>query len=812
MFDPTKFVKLRSPGQIRHILTREGDPVEYFGIEHVFYDTSSFRPRVSVFLSVFKGWKYMQSFFPTINQQTMFTETEFIFMLVPPHDECLPFLKEKAQLFPNVRVIEFERDPDLYPLWNFAGKTLARAPYLHNWNLDDLRHPEFLETLVAALDASPALDYVTCPVYVTTTFPRDFSEVIGASRPWHSDAPALLTASDLVKWDGQGQFKQAYNVPHNGPVWRRTLHERYGYFNWQIMSIGDWELWMRALAQGGRAWHRKRDPLVHYLLDAQSHGHRTESRAPEAWKQLHVQSLNRFEDVLRPKPLSVMVLFTRPPILTHALDMRIFNFLEAMTDNAFKTHMVYLEEPPKQPEQWKRTEKVTKMKVDVQHSPGLASVPGKVSQYGTLNLLLLSFDYESLQFDAARFHELVAVLEKVKQLPNTPSRLAVYLPHVPSRIARISRAAKDQQQQQTTESSGQLFSSLFRTEELPDIQDNENALRALLEEEKRIWAAADLVLVGSPADETYLRALFGGSSVATKISVTPQVAAQAEPGSLAPEVSVFPLHVPVMGSSRAIFSGMPEPNPYESRFAISTVVLDAAAERASRSRVLTRIFPALRERLLALKDKLAGEMPVPQFQTILDPSVKVAAARLPFWLTPRRLDKDLHPFYYTLLIIQPLQQPVAPSSLAAITLALAHGVPVITTRLARVEMPGCLRSRLSDAESSSFQQWQAEQEALLREAGEAVDEEDDLCPFLVVAETEAEVVNAAEAIVRDEQRWTRLSTRALRYARVHLQPDSISTVNGLWDTIDRLRRPWLQQRKDAQQISNSEARPSPSTP
>ena len=37
-----------------------------------------------------------------------------------------------------------------------------------------------------------------------------------------------------------------YNFPHNAPMWRRSLHQKIGYFDTQYKSAGDYEFWLRA--------------------------------------------------------------------------------------------------------------------------------------------------------------------------------------------------------------------------------------------------------------------------------------------------------------------------------------------------------------------------------------------------------------------------------------------------------------------------------------------------------------------------------------------------------------------------------------
>ena len=40
------------------------------------------------------------------------------------------------------------------------------------------------------------------------------------------------------------------NMPHAAPMWRKSLHEKYGNFDEKYKSAGDWEMWLRAASKG----------------------------------------------------------------------------------------------------------------------------------------------------------------------------------------------------------------------------------------------------------------------------------------------------------------------------------------------------------------------------------------------------------------------------------------------------------------------------------------------------------------------------------------------------------------------------------
>jgi len=35
------------------------------------------------------------------------------------------------------------------------------------------------------------------------------------------------------------------NLPHSNPMWRKSLHDKFGFFNPELKSAGDWEFFLR---------------------------------------------------------------------------------------------------------------------------------------------------------------------------------------------------------------------------------------------------------------------------------------------------------------------------------------------------------------------------------------------------------------------------------------------------------------------------------------------------------------------------------------------------------------------------------------
>jgi hypothetical protein len=63
------------------------------------------------------------------------------------------------------------------------------------------------------------------------------------------------------------------------PMWRKSLHDRFGYFDEAYKSAGDYEFWMRLMAGGVKFYHVRGEPLGVYLKRQNSVEHREPLRS-----------------------------------------------------------------------------------------------------------------------------------------------------------------------------------------------------------------------------------------------------------------------------------------------------------------------------------------------------------------------------------------------------------------------------------------------------------------------------------------------------------------------------------------------------
>ena len=170
-----------------------------------------------------------------------------------------------------IRVIETDDIPTIYAAWNL-GIQAATGDYITNQNSDDRLYPGALAKLVDALDKH-------AKKYNVVYSNADIVETLGgppAGRyEWmEGGIEELLHGCFLGPW----------------PMWRKSLHEKYGYFDGEMYSAGDYEFWMR-LAKAGEKFFHLREVNGAYLKRDNSAEHRHKLRS--IWEQARAKGRYR---------------------------------------------------------------------------------------------------------------------------------------------------------------------------------------------------------------------------------------------------------------------------------------------------------------------------------------------------------------------------------------------------------------------------------------------------------------------------------------------------------------------------------------
>jgi glycosyltransferase involved in cell wall biosynthesis len=175
--------------------------------------------------------------------------------------------------------------PTIYKAWNLGIKA-ASGEYITNSNCDDRLYPGALAHLAEALDKNGKK-------YAVAYSDADVVEQLGGlpvnRYEWaEGGIEELLTGCFLGPW----------------PMWKKSLHDRHGYFDEAMHSAGDYEFWLR-LAKAGEKFFHLRQVTGAYLKRPDSAEHRFSLRS--IWEQARAKG--RYRE-------GVTKLWTRPEAMT----------------------------------------------------------------------------------------------------------------------------------------------------------------------------------------------------------------------------------------------------------------------------------------------------------------------------------------------------------------------------------------------------------------------------------------------------------------------------------------------------------------
>lgn len=217
------------------------------------------KPRVSIITSLYNGDEFIAGFLSDITRQTIFNQCELIIINAnsPGNEEGV--IQEYMQRFPNIVYKRLIDDPGLYAVWNMGIK-MARADFITNANIDDRRNPESLAIHAAALEQNSKIDLVYSEYRVTEVPNESFEH----SSSQYTVYPCEFSPNLMHKC-----------LPGPQPMWRKSLHDKYGYFDESFKSAGDFEMWNRAASKGAQF---KRVPGISGLYYVNPQGLSTDVR------------------------------------------------------------------------------------------------------------------------------------------------------------------------------------------------------------------------------------------------------------------------------------------------------------------------------------------------------------------------------------------------------------------------------------------------------------------------------------------------------------------------------------------------------
>lgn len=203
---------------------------------------------VSVIVSTYNSERFIRGCLEDLEAQTIAHRMEIIVVdSASPQNEAA-IVAEFQKRYDNISYIRTAERETLYAAWN-RGVEAARGVFLTNANTDDRHRPDALEVMAAALEANPGVDLVYGDCYVSTVENQTYAES-GRERLFRY--PDFLAPASLLHYQLGPQ-----------PMWRRSVHEKIGFFDGSFHAAGDYDFNIR-FALACKALHLP-EPLGLYL-------------------------------------------------------------------------------------------------------------------------------------------------------------------------------------------------------------------------------------------------------------------------------------------------------------------------------------------------------------------------------------------------------------------------------------------------------------------------------------------------------------------------------------------------------------------
>ncbi len=186
---------------------------------------------VSAIVSTYNSERFIRGCLEDLEAQTIADRIEIIVIDSFSQQNEGEVIKEMQSKFDNIRYIRTDKNETVYAAWN-RGIKMASGKYITNANADDRHSFDAFEKMTRILEGSPEIALVYANVIITDRENETFDN---------------HTPSGLYRWHDWDRNTLLTGVCFMGPqpMWRRSVHDEYGYFDESMITSGDYEFWLR---------------------------------------------------------------------------------------------------------------------------------------------------------------------------------------------------------------------------------------------------------------------------------------------------------------------------------------------------------------------------------------------------------------------------------------------------------------------------------------------------------------------------------------------------------------------------------------
>jgi glycosyltransferase involved in cell wall biosynthesis len=214
---------------------------------------------VSAIVSTYNSERFLAGCLEDMEAQTIADRLEIVVVDSGSQQNERHIVETFQAQYRNITYIRTEIRESVYASWN-RGIKAAHGKYITNANTDDRHSRDAFERMSGILEQNPAIALVYADVFVTENENETFRKHTRTGYwSWYD-------------WDRNNLLDKGCFIGPQ-PMWRRSVHDTYGYFDEKLTTSGDYEFWLR-ISQTFNFFHIK-EPLGLYLDSPGSVEHRS---------------------------------------------------------------------------------------------------------------------------------------------------------------------------------------------------------------------------------------------------------------------------------------------------------------------------------------------------------------------------------------------------------------------------------------------------------------------------------------------------------------------------------------------------------
>jgi glycosyltransferase involved in cell wall biosynthesis len=209
--------------------------------------------KVSILLSCYGGDTLIAGYVDAILANNYLDHIQIVVVNIVTSHKNAAYVHEQFQrLGAHLTQIDLSENISLYEAWNLAIKSVG-TKYVCNLNLDDRVTTDYFKVGIALMD-SMSVDVFSSNCVITSDI-GNWSENVRRTSSLPIDefgeADYVFYGIDkLLYLDGKLGIKKN-SIPHCSPIWRRDLHDQFGFFDCKRFDFcADYEFWLRLAAAG----------------------------------------------------------------------------------------------------------------------------------------------------------------------------------------------------------------------------------------------------------------------------------------------------------------------------------------------------------------------------------------------------------------------------------------------------------------------------------------------------------------------------------------------------------------------------------